>query len=103
MILSWFAQSRLCGLWTLESLDGVKRKRIVFIVRGPGALSLHARNQAAGKTICGQEIDPERPRVSCQVRQVSLARALGVLQELLEVMDHELLQELLSEASARAS
>ena len=82
----------------------------MFIVRGPAALRLHARNNATGKTICGREIDPERPRVSrhfrhvsCQVCQVNLARALGALQEMLETLDHELLQELLTEASDRTS
>ncbi len=80
------------------------------MVRGPEALRLHAANQPKRKTICGREIDPGRPRVSrhyqhvsCKVCQVRLARALGVLQELLEFLDHELTQEQLSEASARSS
>ena len=80
---------------------------MVFIVRGPGALRLHARNNATGKTLCGREIGPERPGVSRHFqyvsRQVSLGRVLGAPQEMLEVMDHELLQDPRSEASDRTS
>ena len=54
--------------------------------------------------------DPEQPRVSrrfqhviCQASQVKLAPTLGSLQALPDVPDHELIQKLLTEASARAS
>ena len=72
-----------------------------FLIRGPGALRIHVRNQLTGLTLCSRAA----PRVatlgagiSCGVCQVGLIRARGALQELADVLGQDMVLQLLEQA-----